>query len=89
MQITLLGDRVAVEKLKQSTKQSDGFLVMPEAEEYMGIIRFVGNGQGLSLGLKVGQKVYFGTTFQQVRLRGMDVCVMDEKNVLALVTDEV
>jgi len=94
MQIQLLGNRVAVEKLQQSTKQNDGFLVMPEAEEYMGVIRYVGKGiqaaEGVSLsGLTVGQKVYFGTTFQRVRLTGMDVCVMEESNVLAVVKDEV
>ncbi len=87
MKIQLLGKRVAVEKLKKSSNKNDGFLVMVESEEFLGIVKYVGTGSGQVM-LSVGQKVYFGTKFQLVRMAGSEVCVMDEENVLAVIKDE-
>lgn len=86
MQIKLRGNRVAIEKVKKSTaKQGDGFLVIPESEEYAGVVRYV--GPEASADIKVGQKVYFSTAFQNVRMGGVDLCVLEDKMVYATIED--
>lgn len=85
MQIQFRGNRVAVEKLKKAPKPSTGGMigiVMPEFEEYQGIIRFVGTDA--SKDLQVGQKVYFSTNYQQARIQGMDVCVLNDDQIYAI-----
>lgn len=87
MQIKLRGNQVAVEKLKKQAKRdAANFLTMPDAEEYLGIIRHLGPDAGSDL--VVGQRAYFSTTFQNFRMAGSEYCVMEDKNILAVVQDE-
>lgn len=82
--INLRGNRVAIEKVKKATKgQQTGFIVVPEGEEYLGIIRYVGDAAAQDL--KVGQKVYFGTNLQTARIGGVELCVMEDTQVYAIV----
>lgn len=85
MQIKLRGNRVGIQKLKTRDKSGDdlGFLVIPDSEEYLGYIRYVGENADKSL--QVGQKVYFTTNFQQCRMDGADICVTEDKEILAIV----
>ena len=86
MQINLRGKKVAIEKLKKAAKTpGHGGLIIPDSEEYLGHIRFV--GESVSTDLKVGQKVYFGKNFQIFRMAGIDLCVMDDDQVLASVQE--
>lgn len=86
MTIKLKGKRVAIEKIKKQGKnQSSGGLIMPDSEEYLGIIRFVGEQADPSL--QVGQKAYFSTQHQQVRMGGLDLCVMEDTQVFATVQE--
>lgn len=86
MKINLKGKRIAVEKIKKLDKrQSHGGLIMPDSEEYLGHVRLVGADADQSI--EVGQKVYFTTNFQQVRMAGVDLCVMEDSQVLATVED--
>lgn len=88
MQIRLRGNKVAVEKNKKAGKaQETSFIVMPESEEYLGTVRYVGDAA--SSDLKVGQKVYFSTSHQNVRIAGSDLCIMEDTSVLAVVDDEI
>lgn len=85
-QIHLRHNLVGVEKLKKQNKgPTGGLLVMPDSEEYLGIVRYV--GKGASPDLVVGAKVYFSTKFQQVRMGGSEICVMEDSQVLAIVQD--
>lgn len=88
MQIKFKGKRVAVEKNKKQNKKvgNADFLVMPDSEEYVGIIRYVGDEADTSL--QVGQKVYFSTDHQSMRIGGVELCVMEDKCVLAVVYEE-
>ncbi len=89
MQVKFRGNKVAVEKNKKQNKNAgsrDGFLVMPDSEEYVGLIRYVGDGADASL--QVGQKVYFSTDHQMMRIGGVELCVMEDKCVLAVVHEE-
>ena len=85
MQVKMRGKKVGVEKLKKSSSKGSSFIVMPESEEYIGIVRYIGDDAAKDL--QVGQKVYFSNSFQTVRILGSDVCVMDDVNVLAVVED--
>jgi co-chaperonin GroES (HSP10) len=87
MQIKLRGNRVAIEKVKKAAKKggTEDFLVIPESEEYAGIVRYV--GPDASSDIKVGQKVYFATSFQEVRMGGVTLCVLEDKMVYATIED--
>lgn len=87
MQIKLRGKRVAIEKNKKANKKSDGFLIVPDSEESVGTVKYLGSDL-TDTDLKIGQKVYFGNQYQNLRMGGADVCVMDELNVLAVVDEE-
>lgn len=84
--VQLRGNRVAVEKIKKAKKgDGGGFLVMPDGEEFMGVIRHV--GESCSKDLKVDQKVYFSTNYQQVRIAGVDLCILEDAQIYAIVTE--
>lgn len=84
-QIKFRDKRVGVEKLKKQ-KKADSFIVVPDHDEYLGIVRYV--SEAASKDLQVGSKVYFGTQFQNVKMNSADICVMDDTNVFAVVVDE-
>lgn len=88
-QIKFRDKRVGVEKLKkQSKKESSPFggIIMPDQDEYLGTIRYV--SEDAAKDLQVGLKVYFGNQFQNVKMNSTDICVMDDSNVLAVVSEE-
>lgn len=85
MAIKLKGKRVAVEKIKKQKKEAHGGLIMPDSEEYLGHIRFVGPDADQTL--QPGQKVYFSTNYQQSRMDGVDLCIMDDKEIFAVVEE--
>lgn len=84
-QIQLRNKLVAIEKSKKANAKVAGALIMPETEEYVGVIKYIGTEV---TGLQVGQRVYFSKQYQNFRMGGADVCVMQESEVLAIVTDE-
>lgn len=85
MAILLRGNKVAVEKLKKAGGSTTSFLHIPDSEEYLGQIIHV--GETADKGLKVGQKVYFSTNHQKCRMADKDLCVMDDKEIFAIVTE--
>jgi len=84
-QIKLRGNRVAVEKIKKVQNNKALGIVMPEAEEYVGVIKYV--GESAAKDLEVGQRVYFGTNFQNVRMGGVELCVMEDSQVYASISE--
>lgn len=84
MQVQMRGKRVGVEQVGK-TENSKSLLAMPEDASAVGIIRFVGS---VSEDLKVGTKVYFGKSHHQLRMNGMNILVMDEENVYAIVAED-
>jgi co-chaperonin GroES (HSP10) len=88
MTIQFRGTRVGVEKSKKHDKsKKDSFIIVHEAEEYVGIIKYLGQDCGSNL--SVGQKVYFTTDHQPMKIGGIEVCVMDEKQIVAVINEEV
>lgn len=85
MTISLKGKRVAVEKLKKKSQAAHGGIIIPDSEEYLGIVKYVGPDADKSI--EVGHKVYFSTNYQQCRMGGSDLCVMDDKEIFATVQD--
>ena len=82
MTLQLKGKRVAIEKLKKQQKNQPGSLILPDGEEYLGVIKYVGPEANPEL--KVGQKAYFTTNYQQFRIAGSDLCVMQDSEVVAV-----
>lgn len=85
MKILLKGKKIAVEKLKKQSKNQMAGIIIPDSEEYLGEIKFVGDDS--TKGFKVGQKVYFSTAYQQCRMGGKDLCVMDDTEIFAIVEE--
>lgn len=83
MAIKLKGKRVAVEKSKKQQSGSNGGLIIPEGEEFVGTIVHVGEDADKSL--KVGQKVYFSTNYQQSLMEGKNLCIMNDTEIFAIV----
>lgn len=99
--VKVRGKRVVVTRLGKSTPKRDDFYVkIPDSSDCTGEIKYLGSEllsssvdlEGLSEGaimdLKVGDKVVFGPKVQQIKLEGIDVLVMDEENILAVIKDE-
>lgn len=82
----MLGNRVGVEKLKAASKSSS-LMAMPEDTNSTGIIRYLGNTVQSESGLKVGQKVVFGSKREAVRIGGSDIHVMEIDNVFAILEE--
>lgn len=85
MTLKLKGNRVAVEKLKKQSGGSKGGLIMPDSEEYLGLIVHVGENVNPSLSLKIGQKVYFSTNYQESMMEGKKLCIMNDTEIFAVV----
>lgn len=84
-QIKLRGNRVAVEKLKKAKTNDASWIKVPESEEYIGIIKYVGDSA--SKDLQPGQTVYFGTNCQIVRMAGAELFVMEDSQVYAFISE--
>lgn len=81
--VQLRGKKVAIEKLKtQTKKQENSFLHIPDSEEYLGIIKYI--GPDADKDLKIGQKVFFSRNYQQVRMESSDLCVLEDKEIYAI-----
>lgn len=85
MPVLMRGKRVGVEQVKNS-QATNTVVAMPEDSSAVGIIRFVGDSV-VGNDLKVNTKVYFGKAHHQLRMNGMNILVMDEENVYAVVQD--
>lgn len=85
-QIKFRDKRVGVEKLKKQNKKDTSFIIAPDHDEYLGIVRYV--SEGAAKDLQVGAKVYFGNQFQTVKMNSAEICVMEDSNVLAVVNEE-
>lgn len=85
MPVRMRGKRVGVEQAKK-TDNNKSLLAMPEDASAVGVIRFAGDQVDPSLA--VGTKVVFGKGYHQIRLEGMNILVMDEENVYAIVAED-
>ncbi len=86
MQITFKGKRIGVEKTKKQGKKDNSYIIVPESEEYVGIIKYVGSDADPAY--KIGQRVYFTTDHQNMRIGGAEICVMEDKSIVAVIDEE-
>ena len=85
-QIKFRDKRVGVEKLKKTKNKDNTFMVLPDHDEYLGIVRYV--SEAAAKDIQIGSNVYFGNQFQTVKMNSADICVMDDTNVFAVVVDD-
>jgi len=89
--VRMLNKLVAVEKLDTSggsKKEGGGFFVVPEVSDNCGTVRFISPEAAEATGLKPGQQVYYGPHSEPIRMKGVDVRVMDISNVYGVVENE-
>ena len=88
MQVLMRGKRIGVEKLgRVSNNRTSSLLSMPEDASAVGFIRFIGKDL-VNSDLRIGMKVYYGKNRHELKMNGMDILVMDEDNVYAVVEDD-
>lgn len=85
MAIKFRNNKIGVEKPKQQKTSKAGFYVEPDTEEFLGVIKYLSPDTPKELA--IGTKVYFGSECQQVLIKGAQIYVMDEKNVLAIIDE--
>ena len=56
-----------------------------ETSNNVGIIKFV--GETANKEFKVGQKIYFGNKKEEIRMRNMEIQIMEDANIYAIVED--
>jgi hypothetical protein len=81
--LALRGKRIGIEKLKKQSKKDVSFYVDVDTDEFLGIVRFL--GPEAPTDLSVGDKIYFGGQFHPIKLGGLDLCIMEDSNILAKV----
>lgn len=86
MSVSMRGKRVGVERVGRSTNKTS-LMAMPDDASAVGFIRFLGKDLENS-DLKVGSKVYYGKNRHELKMDGVDILVMEEDNVYAIVEDK-
>lgn len=82
MALLVRGKKVAIQKLKKQEKKETSFYVDVSQDEFLGIVKHV--GAEASADIKIGQRVYFGNVYHPIKIDGLDVLIMDDTNVLAI-----
>lgn len=85
--IIMRNNKVAVEKINKGSSKKDSFLVLPDSPNDTGRIIYLGPNAGSDL--KVDQTVYFASNYQNVRMEGRELCVMNDDNILGIVDENV
>lgn len=80
----MLNNLLAIEQIGKTSK-NDGMFAEVDVTHNLGIIRYVGESADKSF--KVGQKVYFGNEREEIRMSSIDVLVMKDSNIYAIVED--
>lgn len=84
--VKMLRNLLGVEKMGKPSRRNAGDLFAPTDVSFnLGTIRYV--GEELQSKFSVGQKVYIGNQREELRIEGIDIMVMEEKNVIAIVED--
>lgn len=86
MKIQMRGSKIGVQKLGKSKSKStsplDAIIVMPDAGEDLGIIKYLGSTP--PKGLEVGMKIYYGSKRNKIRIDGTEIEVMEDDNIYAI-----
>lgn len=83
MQVKMVNNKIAVEKLKRAAKTTASFLHEPNVSDNQGVIKFAPIGSEYV----VGMRVYYGNNREEIRMNGIDVYIMDADNIVAIVED--
>lgn len=82
--IIMMNQKIAVQKIEKSdNKESNDVFTIPEVSDNLGIVMYTQENSEY----KIGDKVYYGSNRESIRMHGIDVNVMDESNIVALVEE--
>lgn len=97
MNLKPLGDRVVVEHVEQAEKTAGGVFLPDTAKEKpqeghvlaVGSGRTLDNGTKLAMDVKVGDKIIYSKySGSEVKIDGKEVLIISEKDVLAIMSEE-
>ena len=97
MNLKPLGDRVVVEHVEQAEKTAGGVFLPDTAKEKpqegrvlaVGSGRTLDNGTKLAMDVKVGDKIIYSKySGREVKIDGKEVLIISEKDVLAIMSEE-
>lgn len=87
MPVLMRGKKIAVEKLGKASSKVDSVFHMPDDASAVGYIRYLGTDLKES-DLKIGMKVYYGKNRHELKMDGIDVLIMEEDNIYAIVEED-
>lgn len=88
MKINMRPGKIAVHQEGSSKKNQGAFIVLPDTLDCMGVIKFIADDVAAATELKVGTKVIFGDSRQQIRMDGKDIQIMELGNIVATIQEE-
>ena len=77
----MLNKKIALEVEKKAAKKEGGLFVIPDQADVAAIVRLVADDAKL---VKVGDKVFYGPDFKVLKVKGMELLVMSEDNLIAV-----
>jgi len=84
MSIKMVNNKIGILKIGKSNKKEDpSIFATVEVADNLGIVKFVSDNSTYS----VGTKVYYGSKREQIKMNNLDIQVMDEDNIYAVVKD--
>lgn len=85
--IRMHNNYIAIERKGKSGKSNESsFLHTVESRDTSGYIRFL--PEGYNGDLNINDEVYVGDSHQQIRINGLDLLIMEEGNIIAILKVE-
>ena len=76
-------NKLGIIQYKKKTVDKNNPFIMPEVSDSLGIVEFTFEGSKY----KEGDKVHFGSQREMIRMAGMDIMIMGEDNIYAIVEE--
>ena len=77
----MLNSKIALEVEKKAANKSGGLFVIPDSADVAAVVKLVADEVKL---VNVGDKVFYGPDFKVLKVKGMELLVMDEDNLIAV-----
>ena len=82
----MLNKKIALEVEKKAASKGGGLFVIPDSADVAAVVKLVAEEVKL---VKVGDKVFYGPDFKVLKVKGMELLVMGEDNLIAVELSDV
>ena len=82
----MLNGKIALEVEKKAAAKAGGLFVIPEQTDTAAIVKLIAEEVKL---VKVGDKVFYGSDYRPLKVKGVEYLIMDEDNIIAVESSDV